>query len=64
MGIKFGKIFCIFFIYNYYNLNNTFIFECILKCKFFLWSKLIFSIITPRFSDPSEIIQICWFDAQ
>ncbi len=42
--------------YNYYIFLN---------CDVFLWwQSRIFSIITPVFSDPSEIILICWFELQ
>ncbi len=42
--------------YNYYIFLN---------CDVFLWwQSWIFSIITPVFSDPSEIILIFWFELQ
>ncbi len=47
--------------------NNCFLFEYIVKCNLFLWCKAEFSASLLQSSvshDPSEIILICWFNAQ
>ncbi len=43
--------------------NNTVLFEYILKCNLFLWSKAEFELLlqTSVSRDPSEISPICWF---
>ncbi len=42
---------------------TCFLLEYILKCYLFLWCKAEFSA-SSVLHDPSEIILICWFDAQ
>ncbi len=55
----------IVFVVN--NFLFLFLFEYILKCHLFIWCKADFSASLLQSSvshDPSEIIIICWFDAQ